>query len=281
MMDMAQIGVPVLLAGLLYVLVCGPLILPSRGGVTRTVANPREYLVTLVVAARSAVSNRTIEKGGLRSLPGLYLTHLTRGDELIPAPGPDMVLLAGDRITFAGNIDAVVGLTRIRGLTLCEDDDHADLTAVPGDKTLVEAVVAPRSEMAGKSVRDIAFRSRFNAAIVAVHRNGERIDHQRIGDIVLHGGDTLLLITRAGFVDTNRTNTSFSLVRAVDQYVVVRHSRAPLSILAMIALITVSAAADVPLFTCSAFAAAFLMLTRCLTPSTHAGAPRLRAGPAG
>ena len=96
-----------------------------------------------------------------------------------------------------------------------------------------------------------------------------------------HGGDTLLLITRAGFVDTNRTNTSFSLVRAVDQYVVVRHSRAPLSILAMIALITVSAAADVPLFTCSAFAAAFLMLTRCLTPSTHAGAPRLRAGPAG
>jgi len=275
LLDIARIGIPVLFAGIMYVLICGPLLLPDRGGVSETVRNPREYLVTFVVAPASAVAGRTIERAGLRQMPGLFLTYITRDDELIAAPGPETVLLAGDRLTFAGNIEAVVTLTRLRGLNLVEDEDHDDLVKLPGDKTLVEAVVAPHSEIANKSVREVAFRSRFNAAIIAVHRNGERIDHQRIGDIVLRGGDTLLLITRVGFLETNRTSSTFALVRPVEEYVRVRHKLAPVSLLAMLALIVVSSAADVALFTCAAFACAFVMITRCITPKEARDAVKL------
>jgi di/tricarboxylate transporter len=268
LLSMARIGLPVLFAGLLYIMVCGPFILPNRGGVSESVRHPREYLVTFAVQPRSAVGGRTIEAAGLRSLPGLYLSHISRGGVLMVAPEPATVLIVGDHLTFAGDIDAVVGLTRMRGLRMLEDEEHADLKGVPGSKVLVEAVVAPGSELVDKSVRDLRFRSKFNAAIIAVHRNGERIDHERIGDIVLRTGDTLLLVTRAGFLDVNRNSTAFALVRAVDDFTVIRHSRAPLSILAMVAIVVVSASTEVPLFTCAAFAAAFLMLTRCMTAST-------------
>jgi Trk K+ transport system NAD-binding subunit len=44
----------------------------------------------------------------------------------------------------------------------------------------------------GKSIRDIRFRSRYNAVVLAVHREGVRV-HARVGDVVLHPGDVLLL----------------------------------------------------------------------------------------
>ena len=69
------------------------------------------------------------------------------------------------------------------------------LTAARFDHLLVEAVVSDTNPLLGKSIRDGRFRTRYDAAVIAVYRNGERLAG-KIGDIVLRTGDTLLLHVR-------------------------------------------------------------------------------------
>ncbi len=76
---------------------------------------------------------------------------------------------------------------------------------------LVEAVIAPKSSLAKKSIKDLHFRKEFNAAILAVHRTGVRLI-ENLGDIVLEPGDTLVLITSKDFVTLYKNDRRFSIV---------------------------------------------------------------------
>jgi di/tricarboxylate transporter len=76
-------------------------------------------------------------------------------------------------------------------------------------------VLSSSSPLIGSTVRRANFRQLYNAAVVAVHRNGERMSN-KIGDIRLQPGDTLLLQTRTEFVDSYRHSQDFSLVSRVE-----------------------------------------------------------------
>jgi di/tricarboxylate transporter len=82
---------------------------------------------------------------------------------------------------------------------------------------MAEAVLSRSSPLIGVAVRDSNFRQLYNAAIVAVHRNGERLP-TKVGDIVLEPGDTLLLQTKDNFVQRYRNNPAFYLVSGVEGY---------------------------------------------------------------
>lgn len=64
------------------------------------------------------------------------------------------------------------------------DDQIGKLTSHVLDRRLVQVVMARTSDLLGKSVRETRFRRRFDAAIIALHREGHRI-RQKIGDITL------------------------------------------------------------------------------------------------
>ena len=70
------------------------------------------------------------------------------------------------------------------------------------------------SPLIGRSIRGSNFRALYNAAVVAVHRGGARLKG-RLGDIVLHSGDTLLLQTGPHFAEAYRNNPDFFLVSGV------------------------------------------------------------------
>ena len=53
-------------------------------------------------------------------------------------------------------------------------------------------MISPSSPLLGQTVREADFRAMYDAAVVAVHRNGARLTN-KVGDIELHAGDTLLL----------------------------------------------------------------------------------------
>ena len=78
--------------------------------------------------------------------------------------------------------------------------------------------------MVGRTVRDARFRTVYNAAIIAVHRDGVAI-HAKIGDIELEPGDTLLLEAPRGFVDLHRNSSDFHLVSPVADFALPRHDR--------------------------------------------------------
>ena len=90
--------------------------------------------------------------------------------------------------------------------------------------------------MVGKTIRDGRFRTIYNAVVVAVARNGERL-HKKIGDIVLRPGDTLLLEAHPSFADQQRNSRDFFLVSRIEESTPPRHDRALIAVALLLGMV--------------------------------------------
>ncbi len=261
--DIAWLGVPVAVVGLLYVPLFSRWLLPDRRGTLDESLLSREYTVAMRVEPGSPVVGQTVEAAGLRHLPGLFLVDIEREGAVMPAVGPDVRLRAGDELLFAGVVESVVDLRKIRGLVPATDQLEKLASARPV-RRLVEAVVAVASPLVGRSVRESRFRTNYEAAIIAVHRNGERL-RSKLGDIELRASDVLLLETHPSFVPLHRNDSSFALVSEVEGSAPPRHERAALAGGLMLAMILANALGWIPLFNAALLAAGAMVVTRCLT----------------
>ncbi len=219
----ALLGLPAGIVGIAFLIALSKLLIPERLPVEGDAADTQKYTVHMELRPNSRAAGRTIDEAGLRSLPGLFLFQIERAGTLLAAPPPDTRLMAGDRLSFTGVLESVVDLQRIRGLVptqILDDGPVAD----PSQRELVEAVIATGSPLVGRTVREARFRTVYNAAVVAVRRNGVAIE-SKIGDIRLQPGDTLLLETPRGFARAHRSSSHFYLVSPLHEFVPPRHDR--------------------------------------------------------
>ncbi len=247
--EIGLVGLPCAVAGSLYLWFIGRRLLPDRTGMIEQLDEQRrEYLVEMLVQPDCHFVDKTVEQAGLRHLRGLFLLEIDREGEVLTPVTPNDTLRAGDRLVFTGVVTTIVDLEKIPGLV-----PAADLTydfSLKGERArqLSEAVLSPSSPLIGTTVRRANFRRRYNAGVVAVHRNGRRLK-RKIGDIVLESGDTLLLQTRSGFTDRYRHSRDFYLVADVAGSEARQTHRAWLAVTLLFVLI------------------AWLMATSCLDPS--------------
>ncbi|MEE8247705.1 MAG: SLC13 family permease, partial [Alphaproteobacteria bacterium] len=211
--ELAPVGVPIALVGLAYLVLIAPRWLPDRQEPSEVLGeHRREYTSSMIVEQDCPLIDQTIEEAGLRHLPGLFLVEIDRRGRTITPVGPEEVIRAHDRLTFAGVVSTIVELQRIRGL-LPVSDDESPVPSQP-DHRLIEAVVSLSSPLVNQSIRDASFRTVYDAAVIAVHRNGERVPG-KIGEIVLQPGDTLLLQGAPGFHRAHRNSPDFYLVSEI------------------------------------------------------------------
>lgn len=224
--EIGRVGFPCAVAGSLYLLLIGRRLLPDRTELVEQFGEQRrEYLVEMLVEPTCRLAGRTVEQAGLRHLRGLFLVEIDRGDQIITPVAPNDVILAGDRLIFTGVVSTIVDLEKIPGLTPAADSAYALHPVQRQQRYLAEAVVSRSSPLVGRTIREANFRRLYNAAVVAVHRNGARLP-SKIGDVVLQPGDTLLLQTRPEFASAFRNNRDFYLVAAVEGYQPRRRNRA-------------------------------------------------------
>lgn len=260
--DVATVGLPVLLAGLVYVWLASPFLLPDRGRAETALERVRDYSVVMRVEPGSPLGGRSLEAAGLRHLPGLFLAEIERGGLTLPAVRPDTVLAPGDLLRFVGMVESVADLRRFPGLALAEEQT-AKLQERRPERCLVEAVVSGSSPLVGRTVRASRFRTRFDAAIVAVHRHGARI-HAKVGDIVLEAGDTLLLEAHPTFPKLHRYDPDFLLVSEVEGSKRPRRERAFYALAVLAAVVVTAAFGWLPLLTAALLGAGAMLLGRAL-----------------
>ncbi len=262
MFTISAIGVPSLVLGLIYLLTVAPRLLPDRRTPVEADSDARQYTVEMIVEPKSPIHGKTIEEAGLRSLPGAYLIEVERQGERIAAVGPQQVLHEGDRLIFAGIVDSVVDLQRTRGLAPATKQVFKLGDPRP-DRRLVEAVVSDNCPIVGKTIREGRFRTVYSAAVIAVHRGGEHLGQQKIGDIVLKAGDTLLLETHPRFVEAQRNSRDFFLVSTIEGSKPIRHDRAWVALLLLIAMVAAVMLTPMRLVNAALLAGGLMVVTGC------------------
>lgn len=195
-MHIFYIGIAVTIVVVLYISFLGHRLLPEKSHLLEDFKrNRREYLAETCLTNQSVLIGKSILAGGLRNLTGVYLVEIIRYEQVITPVEPSEVIQANDVLIFAGDTQEIMDLvTSNLGLVLPQ---HASVMQ-PANPRLIELVISNQSNLIGSKVQESDFRNRYNAAIVAIHRNGARLSG-KIGDQVIHAGDLLLVFAGPQF----------------------------------------------------------------------------------
>lgn len=164
------------------------------------------YFLEARVAEGSPMIGRSIEDNRLRNLEGLFLLEIEREGRLISPVGPAELLHAGDILVFTGEVARVQALQRFAGLEVFGAGADALLKS-----NLVEVVLSNESDLANKTLREVDFRTMFDAGVVGIRRGDKRLTGQ-LGRIPLRVGDSLLLAAGADFFQHRNLDRNFHIL---------------------------------------------------------------------
>ncbi len=261
LLSMTWVGLPCAIAGTLYLLLTHRWLLPDRPPAISQVDDVRQYTVEMVVELGSPLAGKSIEKAGLRHLPGLFLIEIVRGEQIFPAASPQRVLQENDQLVFVGMVDSIVDLHKLRGLKPATNEVFK-LNVPNSDRRLIEAVVSDTCSMVGKSIREGKFRSRYNAVVLAVARNGERVGG-KIGEITLRIGDVLLLEAHHSFQDQWRGARDFFLISPIPDSEPLRHEKTSIALAILLVMVILATFGWMSMLQAAILASVAMIVTGC------------------
>ena len=217
-----------------------------------------DYLLEAEVVTSSNLIGKSIEENGLRNLDSLFLVEIVRQGRLISPVTPDENVQANDKLIFSGDISKVLILQQFDGLTLFAEQD--DLLR----DNLTEVLVKADSAIAGKTLKKAGFRARFDAAVVAVRREGSALSG-KLGDIVLQQGDFLVLAVGQDFYSRPNLSNNFYILSGHQAVNMLSGWRDNATVWGFISSILVSVFTPLPLLSCLFIYLAFLIFSGALS----------------
>ncbi len=268
-LDFLPVGGLMAIAGIGYMAASGWRLLPDRSreldgrrrvGSLSDAYAMKQAVHAVYVQGGSALANRSIADGGWGQRLGLNVLGISRGGAVRLAPAQTEKVIEGDVVLFTGFTDdeelAAHGLTRT-------DDPTWQGELASEIISLAEVTLAPRSSLAGKTLRDINFRERYDLSVLAIWREGSTL-RDALAEIPLKFGDALLMQGKPQRIQLLRNDRDF-LVLEEDTGAPVTGPRAWLAVGLTMTAIALAATNVLPIAQ-STFAAAVLMvLSGCLT----------------
>ncbi|WP_339668998.1 SLC13 family permease [Dasania marina] len=200
----------------------------------------QSYFLEAEIDAGSQLIGKSIEANGLRNLDSLFLVEVIRADKVISAVTPDFVLQGGDKLIFSGDVSSVLRLKQFDGLSLFADED-----GLLGEN-LTEAIVKQESAIIGQTLKEAGFRARFDAAVIAIRREGQSLSG-KLGNIRIQGGDFLVMAAGRDFISRPNITKNFFILSGISPKNFISGWRERLVIWGFIAALVISIVAGVSL----------------------------------
>ncbi|MGB4205282.1 MAG: SLC13 family permease [Bacteroidales bacterium] len=244
--DFTFVGGIMAILGIAYMMLFGNKLLPDRNDNIRSFElQSREYIAEVRIANGAEYHGKTVEEAGLRNLKGLFLVEIIRNDRTIKPVSASTILRENDILLFAGETESITEMVESHsGLQLAQ----IGMYAKKSQTAIIEAVISYNSTLVSKTAKSINFRSRYDAAIIAIHRNGERVSG-KLGEVKLSAGDVLLLLTGEDFVPLTKDTQDFYVISRLHEYKKQKLYKQIILIGGIIAAIVLSALGFVKLFT--------------------------------
>ena len=217
MFELGKVGGVVALVGTLYITVFGNLLLPGKKIVfnSKSSAEHKDYYYDIIISENSNLIGLEIKNGRMKELKGLFVQCINREGDVIECRKGTFQIMPNDKLLVAGKSDRLTYIinndqVKLSGIDLIRD--------IPKDKLKqYEAVIAPRFPGVGKNIHDFNFYDHYQAVVLAIHRNGERIT-SNMDKLKLKSGDNLVLLTTDKFVQNWGDSKIFYLTSYIRDY---------------------------------------------------------------
>ena len=274
-LDFAPVGLPLVVVGVLFMLLIGRRLLPRIDPAQQLLDNGpprdklsetyqlRERLNEVRVPPESALAGKTIALSGIGERLGLNVLAIRRERHNLLAPRATEQIHPNDVLIVVGRSERVKQLEDAGCLVTTAV--HTEDEFVSGDVSLVEVVPAPRSRAVSQTLRQLHFREKFGASVVALWHGGRSVRTDQAG-LPLQYGDSMLVYG---------PNRAITLLQADPDYLVLRpadvnlerqpHPRALVALLIMIAALAIAASGILPVAVAVVLGAVAMVLTGCLS----------------
>jgi di/tricarboxylate transporter len=245
MFDFIYAGIPMVLIGILYVLFIGKKFLPDRKSPSDEEGlNQRTYFIEARVRRGSYLIGKKLGDTNLHNYKGLLLVEIVRESVSIEAFQRDTIIKEDDIFVFAGATQKIAELVdRETGLIVSE----IGMLARAKKAEVVEIVISQNSTLIGKEVQEVNFRAKYDAAVLALHRNGEQITN-KMGNVELRAGDVLLVYAGTAFNSRTQSSQDFYFISRVKDFVKIENYKVYILLGGLAAAIILSALNVVNLF---------------------------------
>jgi di/tricarboxylate transporter len=266
MFEMAPVGIPIAILGLVYILTIGVRLIPERGNQkAEEKIGERRYQAEVLVANDGPVVGKTLKDAGIAADGVIALVKVLRGGEILTGQriASDFKLAAGDTLVMEGPRTDLLKIKDLDGLDFKADVHLADPENDPAETTIVEGVLMPRSPLIGQSLRRLGFKERYGLQVLALHRAGG--SPASMSSVRLRLGDVLLLQGAQEDVRRLERGNLFNIFGGIEPERL-NFTRAPIA--ASIFVLAIAAVTlDLVSLAVAALGGAFAMLlTRCLSP---------------
>ncbi len=261
MFEFSRMGLILFVAGVLFFLSLGRWLLPERQAQALSSAYQLgEYVTEMRVRENSPLVGKSVLESQLGKEHDVTVLRILRKGETIWAPlrqvlKPDHVLLV------RGEIGELMRLRDSMRLELNVDFKLRDETLQTEDLRLVQALVAPGSNLIGHNLKQLDFRNRYKALVLAIQRRGETI-RDKLNAVVLGLGDAILIQAHEAEITALRSNQNFIVLDEVPG-TALRH-KAPLVIGILLAVVGLAAFNVFPILVTALLGCLAMVLTRCL-----------------
>ena len=205
MFDFAWVGIPMFVIGFFYILFFGHKLLPGKAKLEPKVEEEgRQYVVETRIREASSLVGKKLQKTDLRTIKGLKLLEIHR-DNKVFSPDENLVLEQNDRLLFSGDNERFADLLNTYSSLVVPE---VGMLSKRKEAEITEIIVSQNSGLIGRQLKSINFRARYDAAVLAIHRNGEQVKSD-IHNIVLRAGDVLLAYAGEAFDSRTRNSNEF------------------------------------------------------------------------
>ncbi|QPC83284.1 SLC13 family permease [Phototrophicus methaneseepsis] len=265
MFELTPVGLPILIAGILYMAFIGRKLIPDR--TARTIDGPvlpdDLYFTEITLTPESPAAGKSIEESLIMRDLNLGVLALQRGDEVL-RPLADTILTEGDTLLVEGKREDILRIPQTNGIEISGRIEELESYAQDGTTQVAEVVILPGSPLLGRTIRGLGLRERYKLQILAVNQAGD-IRYSKIGRLTLSLGDVLLVQLPA----TNlRLLESEKMFRVLDIIETPPNdlSKARLASLIFIASLGMAVLGILPIAVAVLLGTLMAFLTRCITP---------------
>ena len=274
------LGLVTFLAGLIYLTIFAPKLLPDRKSSTGEFLEDdygsKVYLSEVIITPRSNLIGQTLSQSGLQRKFNFDVLELIRNKVHLPQPLADKVLNAGDILIVHSSREELLKIKDERGLEIFADvkfqKEDIESTITTGEEKLAEVLILSNSRLIGTTLKDLKFRQRYNATVLAIRRGSELLQG-RLGKIPLKFGDLLLVQgPKQSFIGLQTTREL--LVLEEKEIESLRQDKGIIALMITLLVIIIAAFDIQPILVTSLVGVVLMVITGCLKPGEVYGSIR-------
>jgi len=265
MFELAPVGIPIAVVGLVYMILASKRWLRDRPDTDASQQNAlRPYLTEVMILPDSDLAGKTLAESKLGNELDLSVVRIIRGKSQYLAPRSDMRLQPNDVVLVEGPTKEILRIKDTSGIEIKPDLKLGDPAVPEADLGLVEVILLPKSPLLGRTLKGIGFRERYGLQVLGLSRHGELL-RDKMSQIPLHLGDILLIQGEQPNIAALSEDNTFRIIGAPDEkrpHV----KRAPLAIGIFVVTLALATFKILPFSVAVMLGALAVFLTRCITP---------------